>query len=354
MIKRTVRWLRNPQVFPLVLVMALLIALGAAGTAGANSPPRALLQQNTPTMINYQGTIKVGGSPFNGTGYFKFAVVDAATGDGTTNYWANDGTASGEPAAPLSLAVSGGLFNVLLGDTSLTGMTQVLDEPVFAHDPTYLRVWFSQTGTPGTFEALEPNQRIVSVAYALHAKYAENGPAGPEGETGPTGPVGPQGPEGPTGATGPQGPAGETGPTGPQGPVGATGASGPQGPEGATGPSGPSGPPGPTGSQGPQGPSGPTGPAGPSGPTGPVNITVTGEYNITSDGQGWQYLDMVSALPTGHSMCWLTYVESYDTNKVNELVRCTVEVSGRNWRLGAYSTAGEDNAAECSARCLEW
>jgi hypothetical protein len=292
MIRRTVRWLRTSQPFSLVWVMALLVVLWAAGTAQATPPPRPLAQGSVPTLVNYQGIVKVSGSPYNGTGYFKFAIVNAATGNGTTRYWANDGTASGEPTASVSLAVSEGLFNVLLGDTSLAGMTQAVDETVFASDTTYLRVWFSQTGAAGTFEALEPNQRIASVAYALHAEYAENGPIGATGATGPQGPAGatgPSGPSGATGATGPQGPAGATGPSGPAGPTGAqgpsgpmgatglsgpTGAQGPPGPAGATGPSGSQGPVGTTGATGPQGPSGPSGPSGPAGPagaTGPVN-----------------------------------------------------------------------------------
>jgi hypothetical protein len=76
-------------------------------------------------------------------------------------------------------------------------MSRSIDGTVFQHDPTYLRVWFSQTGASGTFEALEPNQRITSVAYALHAMYSENGPPGPEGPQGPQGPIGPAGPIGP-------------------------------------------------------------------------------------------------------------------------------------------------------------
>ncbi|UCC65709.1 MAG: collagen-like protein [Anaerolineae bacterium] len=121
-------------------------------------------------------------------------------------------------------------------------MTEPIAASVFANEPTYLRVWFSPTGIPGSYEALEPNQRIASVAYALRAEYAENGPPGPTGATGPTGPQGSQGPSGPTGpdgTTGPTGPIGETGPQGiqgPTGPIGATGSRGPSGPSGPTGP----------------------------------------------------------------------------------------------------------------------
>ena len=173
-------------------------------------------------MVNYQGTVQVDGKPYTGTGYFKFAIVGSSTGGGA-NFWSNDGTASGEPGAAVALTVSKGLFDVLLGNTALTGMTQPLDESAFAQTDTYLRVWFSKSAS-GPFQALEPNQRIASVPYALRAKYAENAPAGPQG---PTGPIGPTGAAGAQGATGAQGPTGLTGADstvpGPTGPIGANG-----------------------------------------------------------------------------------------------------------------------------------
>jgi hypothetical protein len=241
---------RNRSVFSLLLMVALLAALWATGTVGANAPAAPAGPESAPTVLNYQGIVKVDGEPFEGpTGYCKFAIVDAASGNGSTNYWANDGQPSGEPIAAIPLPVSEGLFNVLLGDTSLSGMTVAIDASVFATEPAYLRVWFSPTGIPGSYEALEPNQRIASVAYAL-------------GTTGATGPQGPEGLQGLTGATGATGPQGNQGPIGPTGPDGTTG---PPGPVGATGPQGIRGPTGSTGARGPSGPSGP------SGPTGPVN-----------------------------------------------------------------------------------
>jgi hypothetical protein len=225
-----------------LLVVALLAALWVTGTAAANVPSAPAEPASAPTVLNYQGIVKVDGQPYGGpTGHFKFAMVNAATGNGSTNYWANDGTASGQPAATVPLAVSEGLFNVLLGDTTLSGMSEPIDGFVFGTEPVYLRVWFSPSGAGGSFDALEPNQRIASVPFALRAQYAENGPPG---STGPRGPTGPSGPSGPSGA---RGPAGNTGPSGPSGPEGPTGATGDRGPAGATGPSGPSGPSGPTG-----------------------------------------------------------------------------------------------------------
>ncbi len=103
--------------------------------------------------------------PHNGTGYFKFAIWSGSGG----NEWTNDGTASGggEPTNSVSLTVEDGLFNVLLGDTSLTNMT-ALSASVFSDPERYLRIWFSSDN--GTFTLLSPDQRIAAVPYALQAE----------------------------------------------------------------------------------------------------------------------------------------------------------------------------------------
>jgi hypothetical protein len=168
---RRLRWLRTWSSGALIMLLAALWVVGTAGAGAADGPA---LSAATPALINYQGIIEVDDQPYQGTGYFKFAIVDAATGDGTTNHWANDGTASGEPASGVPLPVSDGLFNVLLGDTSLTGMTQPVDATAFVSADTYLRVWFSSSGGAGTYEAVEPNQRVASVAYALRAQVVAN------------------------------------------------------------------------------------------------------------------------------------------------------------------------------------
>jgi len=167
----------------LVSVAAVFVLLWAATyiasaqmvKMSAPEGPGAPLGGPPPQVVNYQGTINVDGQIYDGTGYFKFAVVDSASGDGTTNYWAHDGAASGEPTTYITRTVDNGLFNVMLGDTSVMSMTEVVSDTVFTDTDTYLRVWFSDTG--GSFQALEPNQRFASVAYALRAKYAESGPA---------------------------------------------------------------------------------------------------------------------------------------------------------------------------------
>ncbi len=161
---------------PWLLVGVLSVLLWQALTAEAAPLRQAQVTTTAPQVMSYQGLVDVDGTPFSGAGYFKFAFVDSATGEGSGHFWANDGTASGEPATAVQLAVNNGLFYVLLGDTNLAGMDQPLAQTVFQPSETYLRVWFSDTSS-GPFEALEPNQRIASVPYALRAEYAANADA---------------------------------------------------------------------------------------------------------------------------------------------------------------------------------
>jgi hypothetical protein len=133
-----------------------------------------LAQGGAPTVVSYQGEVRVGGTPYTGTGYFKFAIVNAA---GTHTYWSNDGTSVGgsEPSAAVPLAVSDGLFSVLLGNSGMTALTA----GVFSEPDRYLRVWFSQTGLTGSFVRLEPDTRIGAVPYALQAEEAKQAASAP-------------------------------------------------------------------------------------------------------------------------------------------------------------------------------
>ena len=146
------------------------VLLSMAGIAGANpSPaPEKLAAPDAPppvpNIVSYQGQVRLNGALYNGTGYFKFAIVGAL---GTTTFWSNDGTSAGgsEPAAAISLPVNAGQFTVLLG-ANMTALTST----VFAGEPRLLRVWFSDTGS--SFQQLNPDQRIAAVPYALQAEHA--------------------------------------------------------------------------------------------------------------------------------------------------------------------------------------
>ena len=87
--------------------------------------------QAVPPVLNYAGQVAVNGQPFEGDGLFKFALVNA---DGNITYWSNDGTSvnGSEPQASVkAVAVSGGLYSLLLGNTAMPGMGAI-NPQVFA------------------------------------------------------------------------------------------------------------------------------------------------------------------------------------------------------------------------------
>src|SRR5690242_8323465 len=100
------------------------------------------LQGQIPQIMNYQGRVVVGTTNFNGTGQFRFALVNAA---GTTTYWSNDGTSvnGSQPTNAVSLTVTNGLYSVLLGDTTIANMTVAIPTSAFSNSDVRLRVWFN-------------------------------------------------------------------------------------------------------------------------------------------------------------------------------------------------------------------
>ena len=132
-----------------------------------------LASAQVPQMINYQGRVAVGDPAvnFNGTGEFKFALVN---GDGSASYWSNDDTSTegSEPTAAVSLTVTKGLYSVLLGDGTLANMTAI-PSSVFANSDVRLRVWFND-GSNGS-QLLTPDQRIAAGGYAMVASTVIDG-----------------------------------------------------------------------------------------------------------------------------------------------------------------------------------
>ena len=138
----------------LVSLLAFSSALGVVESGAA-----------VPHLLNHQGRIAVAGVNFNGSGQFKFALVDAT---GLITYWSNDGTstAGAEPTSPVTLAVTKGLYSVLLGDTALANMT-ALPTTALDHADVRLRVWFND-GTH-EFQQISPDQRLAATPYAMVA-----------------------------------------------------------------------------------------------------------------------------------------------------------------------------------------
>ena len=131
----------------------------------------AALRAQVPQLINYQGRVAVGGTNFNGSGQFRFALVNS---NGATSFWSNDGTSGGgsQPAASVALAVNNGLYAVLLGDATLPNMTAI-SSSVFTNVDVRLRVWFND-GVNGS-QLLTPDQRIAAVGYAMMAANVPDG-----------------------------------------------------------------------------------------------------------------------------------------------------------------------------------
>jgi len=125
--------------------------------------PGWLLAQ-VPQLLNYQGRVTVGGTNFDGVAQFKFALVNPA---GTINHWSNDGRATGQPNLAVPVPVAQGLYSVLLGDPSVSGMSVPIPATVFTNADVRLRVWFND-GAAG-FQQLVPDQRVAPVGYALVA-----------------------------------------------------------------------------------------------------------------------------------------------------------------------------------------
>ena len=85
-----------------------------------------------------------------------------------TSFWSNDGTSSAgsQPAAAVSVAVTDGLFTVVLGDTTQANMTAI-PAALFAQPNLQLRLWFSDGVNP--FAALSPLQNLTPAPYAIQA-----------------------------------------------------------------------------------------------------------------------------------------------------------------------------------------
>lgn len=151
--------------FRFIIVMLLCVAFVGGVTA------------QVPSMMSYQGLITSGGEPVDGTGYFKFALIDVL-GDAQ---WTHDDTFSGptgEPEGFVEAPVEHGLFTVILGDPMLPDM-QPLSAKVFANNsPLSLRIWFSEDGV--TFEQLVSDQQITSAGYALQADRVPFSSIGPD------------------------------------------------------------------------------------------------------------------------------------------------------------------------------
>jgi N-acetylneuraminic acid mutarotase len=125
-----------------------------------------------PMLISFQGHVLDDSRPFEGTGQFKFAIVN----QGGATLWGNDElTTNGEPTKSLGIQVVRGVFATTLGDDSITNMA-VLSPGLFDHDFISVRIWFD--AGDGVFDQLSPDVRITAVGFALKAKTVDELPDG--------------------------------------------------------------------------------------------------------------------------------------------------------------------------------
>lgn len=144
-----------------------ILALGPAAPTSGLLP--AITAAEVPHLLHFQGRVSVNGVPFQGTGHFKFALVNGA---GTTSYWKNAADLApndGIPDSALTLTVDKGMYSVLLGESDALGIPPI-PATAFTNADVRLRVWFDD-GVHG-FELLSPDQRLGAVGYALVAEQA--------------------------------------------------------------------------------------------------------------------------------------------------------------------------------------
>lgn len=191
------------------LLCGLLLALLLAGSLQAQSA-------SAPELINVQGKLSdASGVPVNGQAQFTFVIFDAEVSG--NELWRE---------GPLTLTLTRGIYNVLLGSTA------TLPSTIFTSGSSrYLEITVNG-------ETLTPRQRIVSAAYVLAGNQGMPGPKGDQGNSGPAGLQGLKGDRGDKGDKGGKGDKGDKGDQGDQGDKGGQGDKGDKGDQGSQGPAG--------------------------------------------------------------------------------------------------------------------
>ena len=142
-------------------------AVTISGGGGSGATATATVSSGAVTSI----TVNTAGSGYTSTP----TVTIAAPPNNITfvTYWSNDGTSANgsQPTAAATVAVSNGLFTVVLGDTTVPNMTTI-DSSLFAATNLQLRIWFSD-GVNG-FAALSPVQNLTPAPYAIQALNANS------------------------------------------------------------------------------------------------------------------------------------------------------------------------------------
>lgn len=119
--------------------------------------------------ISYQGELRDGGVPFDGTAAMKFVIIDDDTG---LAIWSSDGSVDPgdppmEPDGSVDVLVGDGLFSVVLGLEP--GMVPIAGADALNLGRSSLRMWVS---TGGTFERLS-DQMLASSPSSLSVRQVD-------------------------------------------------------------------------------------------------------------------------------------------------------------------------------------
>jgi formylglycine-generating enzyme required for sulfatase activity/alpha-tubulin suppressor-like RCC1 family protein len=118
-------------------------------------------------ILPHQGRVLISGSAFEGTGLFRFALVDQSG----AVVWNHEGGV-GDPQNSLSIPVEKGFYQCRLGDTSLDGMAELPDTIFTPENPLKLRIWFDDS-TNG-LQRLGQDQNLMTAPYAMTSPRSES------------------------------------------------------------------------------------------------------------------------------------------------------------------------------------
>ena len=118
----------------------------------------------------HSGQPSVDGTPFTGSGSFKFSIVNASD----SVIWSNDGSTAQPPTSSIQLTVNNGFYSLHLGDTSLTGMSALPASSLREVEKAYLRIWFDEGD--GAFERIGTGVALGAAPFALVSELSRGSP----------------------------------------------------------------------------------------------------------------------------------------------------------------------------------
>ena len=119
--------------------------------------------------VAHSGHVSVNGSPFNGTGKFKFSIVNQFG----SVIWNHDGSVISTPTGELSLPVRNGFYSLHLGDSSIPGMSTSRHQFTL-YGKAFLRVWFDEGD--GSFGKIGGDIALGAAPFALVSELSRGSP----------------------------------------------------------------------------------------------------------------------------------------------------------------------------------